>query len=300
MKIYLGLDCGGTKTVAVASNQEGKKIGRGVAGAANPLSVGAIRTVENIISAINNAIYGISDIEIESVYIGMAGGKPAMLKEIRKRLLLTPELRNVHKLTVDHDLRIALYAGIEDGNGIILIAGTGSAAWTVDKKGNEILVSGWNHWLGETGGYELGMKAIIASTRAYDGRGPETLLLKKIMKAYQISDFEEISLFIRNSTDSPKIASIAPLVIECAQLGDEVSIQIIEDMIKELDCSLRAAARRSKMKGHIKVVLVGGMFNMNYDVLGKLKKLVHKWNKEIEFVFPFEEPAKAAVRLAMQ
>ncbi len=301
MKVYLGLDCGGSKTVALAADESGNILGRGVAGAANPLSVGTTRTVENIVSAIQNAVFDIKNPQFESIYIGMAGGKPAMLKAVKKKLLLTPLLKKTKKLTVDHDLRIALHSGIPDGKGIILIAGTGSAAWTVDTDGKEILVSGWNHWLGETGGYELGIKAIIASTRAYDGRGPQTVLLKRIMDAYQINDFEEISVIVKSPTvDSPKIASLAREVISAAKEGDAVAIRIIDEMIQEMDISIQAAATRAKIQHELKVVLVGGMFNVDYDIIPRLEKRVKKWNSLIQFVFPSQEPAQAALQFALK
>jgi len=298
MKIFVGLDCGGTKTVALASDKSGKIIGRGLSGAANPLSVGPNRTVENIISAINNAVFDIKKPDFGGIYIGMAGGKPAMLKEIQKRLKLSTYLKSADSIVVDHDLRIALYSGLPKGDGIVVIAGTGSAAWGLDPDGNEVLVSGWNHLLGETGGYELGIQAIIAATRAYDGRGPQTELLEHIIEAYQLDSFEDVSLVIRNSTDSPRIASLAPYVIDAAKNGDTVAFKILHEMIDEVDLSIKTAAKRCKINGLLKVVMVGGMFTMDFPMVEELTKRVHKWKKDVEFVSPREEPVRAALRFA--
>jgi N-acetylglucosamine kinase-like BadF-type ATPase len=300
MKIYVGLDCGGSKTVAIAAEKDGKIIGRGIAGAANPLSVGPIRTAENIISAINNAVHGIKKPDFGKIYIGMAGGKPQMLKEIKKRLKLSMELHTADEIEVDHDLRIALYSGLPEGDGIVLIAGTGSAAWGVGKDGKEVLVSGWNHILGETGGYEMGIKAIIAATRFYDGRGEKTVLLEKIIETYQLNTIEDVSIVIRNSTDSPRIASLAPDVIEAAHEGDKVAIKILEEMIDEMDISIKAAATRAEIEKDLNVVLVGGMFNIDYPVLDKLTAKVQKWMNKVAFVRPKEEPARTALKFALK
>lgn len=300
MKIFVGVDCGGSKTVAIAAHQDGKNIGRGVAGAANPLSVGPVRTVENILSAISNAVYDIKKPDYGKIYIGMAGGKPQMLQEIHKRLRFTRELQSTDILKVDHDLRIALHSGLPKGDGLVCIAGTGSAAWGVDPDGNEILVSGWNHILGETGGYELGIKAIIAATRAYDGRGQKTVLLEKIIEAYQLNSFEDISLIIRNSTDSPRIASLAPVVMESAKQGDRIAKQIIDEMIDEVALSIKTVARRAKIDGdEINVVVVGGMFNMDYPVMDEIKERAEKWHKKVKFIYPKEEPARTALKFAL-
>ncbi len=300
MKIYVGLDCGGSKTVAIAAEKDGKIIGRGIAGAANPLSVGPIRTAENIISAVNNAVYGIKKPDFGKIYIGMAGGKPQMLKEIHKRLKLSLEFQTADVIEVDHDLRIALYSGLPDGDGIVLIAGTGSAAWGVDKQGKEVLVSGWNHILGETGGYEIGIKAIIAATRFHDGRGEKTSLLEKILETYQLNTIEDVSIVIRNSTDSPRIASLAPVIIEAANEGDAVAKRILEEMIEEMNISIKAAATRAGIKKNLRIVLVGGMFNIDYPVIDMLTKKVHKWMNKVEFVRPMEEPARSALKFALK
>lgn len=300
MKLFIGLDCGGTKTIALAALKDGKVIGRGVSGAANPLSVGPNRTVENIISAINNAVFDVKSPDFAKIYIGMAGGKPAMLQEIQKRLKLSPLLKTADSIVVDHDLRIALYSGLPKGDGIVIIAGTGSASWGLDPDENEVLVSGWNHILGETGGYELGINAIIAATRAFDGRGPKTVLLENIIEAYQLDSFEDISLVIRNSTDSPRIASLAPYVIEAAKNGDKVAYKILHKMIDEVALSIKTAAKRCRIKGKIKVVVVGGMFVVDYPILEELQKRARKWKKEVEFVWPKKEPARAALRFALK
>lgn len=227
-EIIVGIDSGGSKTVAITGNTKGKILGRGTAGPANPLSVGIERALENIITAVKNAASVIPDPEIKSLYIGTAGGKPKVLKNLTKAISLSPLLKITGNIIVDHDLRPALYLGLADGDGIVLIVGTGSAAFGIDKDGKDVIVSGWNHWLGETGGYEMGMKAIIAATRSYDGRGAKTVLEKVVMDRFAIKDlFEELPLLIKAPfVDSPKIASLAPFVAEAALKGDRVAKNI--------------------------------------------------------------------------
>lgn len=299
MNIYVGVDSGGSKTIAIASDKQGNVIGRGIGGAANPLSVGQTRSIENIISAIKNSVSSVKNPSFGTIYIGTAGGKPQMLKDMEKQLRLSPELSRAENIIVDHDLRIALYSGLPNGNGIVLIAGTGSAAWGVDGSGKEILVSGWNHILGEAGGYELGIKAIIAATRYYDGRGPKTKLLEHVLNAYHLSTIEDISLVVKNSTDSPKIASLSPYVVDAANAGDPIAKTILNDMIAELDESIHAVARRAHIKDNLNVVLVGGMFKLDYPVIPGMEKKAHLWIKTITFVKPTEEPARTALKFAL-
>jgi len=302
MDVILGLDCGGTKTVAIAGDLNGKIIGHGTAGAANPLSVGVERSLENIVTAVKNATSQLGNtIEIKSLYVGMAGGRPRALRNMDRAVRLTPFLRITGPRVMDHDLRTALYSGLPNGDGIVLIVGTGSAVFGVNKKGEDVIVSGWNHWLGETGGYEMGMKAIIAATRSFDGRGPKTVLEEVVKEKFALKDFfADLPLTIRAPfIDSPKIASLAPFVTEAAMKGDKTSKRIVEEMIDEMDCSIKAAAKRVGIKDNLNVVLVGGAFRSKLPILKDLKTRVSKWMKHVNFVFPKEEPAVAAFHFAL-
>lgn len=299
--IIVGVDSGGSKTVAIAADTNGHVLGRATAGAANPLSVGVERALENIVTAIKNATSTILDPTIVSLFVGTAGGKPKVLKDMHKALRLTSLLKIKGFIVLDHDLRTALFSGLPEGNGIVLIVGTGSAAFGINKQNNEIIVSGWNHWLGETGGYELGIKAIIAATRSYDGRGPKTILEKIVAEKYALKQFEDISSIIKAPfIDSPKIASLAPFVSEAAANGDKVAMKIIEEMIEEMSCSIKAAAKRVGLKNNLNVVLVGGMFRMKINIVEKLKKKLLRWTKNVELVFPKEEPAETALKFALK
>ena len=301
-EIVVGVDSGGSKTVAVVGDTKGNILGHGTAGAANPLSVGITRSVENIITAIKNAAYQIETPVIKSLFVGTAGGRPKALKDLTKALKLTPLLNIEGLIFVDHDLRTALYSGLPKGDGVVLIVGTGSAVFTVGKSGEDIIVSGWNHWLGETGGYELGVKAIIASTRSFDGRGPKTSLEKVVMEKFALKNFfEDVPVTFRAPfIDSPKIASLAPYVIEEALKGDREAKRIVDEMIDEMNVSIKAASKRAGIKNNLNIVLVGGIFRSKLDAVERLKKKISKWIKNFKFVFPKKEPAVAAYKLALK
>ena len=301
MEIVVGVDSGGSKTVAIVGDLKGNILGRGTAGAANPLSVGIERSLENIVTAYKNAEAKIKSPIIKSIFIGTAGGKPKALKDIQKSIKTNPYLHIDGVITVDHDLRTALYSGLPDGDGIVLIVGTGSAAFGIDKNGNDVIVSGWNHWLGETGGYELGIKAIIAATRSYDGRGKKTILEKIIYEKFALKQMEDLSSIIKAPfVDSPKIASLAPFVIQAAIEDDHVAIKIIREMIDEMNCSIKACTKRVGINKKLKVVLVGGIFGAKLNIVDRLSNRMKKWVKDFQLIFPKEEPSFTAYKLGLK
>jgi N-acetylglucosamine kinase-like BadF-type ATPase len=81
--------------------------------------------------------------------------------------------------------------------------------------------------------------------------------------------------------------------------GDKTSKRIVEEMIDEMDCSIKAAAKRVGIKDNLNVVLVGGAFRSKLPILKDLKTRVSKWMKHVNFVFPKEEPAVAAFHFAL-
>jgi N-acetylglucosamine kinase-like BadF-type ATPase len=76
-----------------------------------------------------------------------------------------------NKIIICNDTRIGLAAESDSKNGIIIICGTGSNCFGINEEGKEAKVNGWYYILGDEGsGYEVGLKALKALMKAYDGR----------------------------------------------------------------------------------------------------------------------------------
>ncbi|WJH35503.1 hypothetical protein N6H14_05655 [Paenibacillus sp. CC-CFT747] len=72
------------------------------------------------------------------------------------------------------DTEAALEGAFAGGPGILVIAGTGSAAAARTEEGRLLSCGGWGPWFGDEGsGYWLGCEALRAAARAADGRGSE-------------------------------------------------------------------------------------------------------------------------------
>ncbi|MBA7602935.1 hypothetical protein ES703_10031 [subsurface metagenome] len=92
-----------------------------------------------------------------------------------------------------NDTRIGLAAGSDSKNGVMIICGTGSNCFGVNEEGKEAKVNGWDYILGDEGsGYEVGIKALRALMKAYDGRGESTLLSKTILEDLNIKNVSEL------------------------------------------------------------------------------------------------------------
>ena len=153
----IGIDAGGTKTKAVLYKNE-KIVDEFTGNMGNPI-VNFELAVSNVIKTIeilshNNHIQ-YSDISLIS--IGMAGASTVLHK-------LQNSFKGVLpcKFLVDSDLKMSHIATFKNGDGNLLIAGTGSSLLS-RVNGNFIQKGGWGHIIGDEGsGYWLG-KQIIKS-----------------------------------------------------------------------------------------------------------------------------------------
>ena len=124
--LILGLDAGGSKTHAwLARIADGQPvvIGKGEAGAGNPLSAGWDIATANIASAIKDAfIAAESDSQpVASVCLSVAGGDR---ESVRTRLIDWLRANQFgKKVRVTNDALPLLYAGCPNGEGIAVIGG---------------------------------------------------------------------------------------------------------------------------------------------------------------------------------
>ena len=118
---------------------------------------------------------------------------------------------------VTTDLAITLQAAVGDGEGIILVIGTGSAAYGRDARGETARAGGRGPWFSDEGStFDVGRRAIQAIALAEEHRGPATALSKRIFEWHQSRGWDQLLDQISKNPDSvfPKTF---PLVAELAE-----------------------------------------------------------------------------------
>lgn len=228
---YLGVDGGGSKTLAVIVDAQGRERGRGCAGSANYVAVGLEQALQNIYSAVQQASIDVPcSLPLSKAWLGLAG-----IDRPSDSTLLTFHLRELSSsvlVTNDAELLLSVL-GREAG--VVLIVGTGSIALARDQYGTITRVGGWGHILGDEGsGYDIGRRGLQAAVRAADGRGKPTLLLALILQHWHLSIAEDIIDVVYAVDDKAKIAQVAPCVTHAARQGDQVALSIIEQAADEL------------------------------------------------------------------
>ncbi len=303
MAFLLGIDGGGTKTIAIAADLQGNVLGRGSSGASNYQTVGLDQAIAAIKEASEIAIAaaGITAHEARVVCLGLAGvGRES------DRVLLLPTIEKLNlaeKIILEHDAAIALAGALVCEPGIVILAGTGAMAFGMNSAGEQKRAGGWGSILGDEGSaYYIGRRALAAACRAYDGRGPETMLINSLIECLGLDDFTDIVKEIYSRQASPKaIASLAPLVSQAAKDGDEAAVTILRDAAEELALTASAVIEGLNMQDEaFQVAISGSVFKAGEPLLTPFSEYLRSTAPYAQIIPPRFEPAMGAVFLARQ
>lgn len=302
----LGIDAGGTKTVALLADADGRVVGEGRASGANLQAHGELEVEKVLHHVIDLAMVGRADAPT-AVCLGLAGvdraGDGRIIGEIMRRLGF-----RTHTLIVN-DALIALVAGVplREGSGgpnpgVVLISGTGSIAYGVNQHGFAARAGGWGSSLGDEGsGYWIGRRALAAVARDADGRGPRTRLTPLVLDHFSLARPEQLVTEIYDHAQGRRaIASLGETVERARAEGDAVATEIMREAAGELTLAAASVITRLEMRGEqFPVLLSGGLIRsaqwLAAEVTARLAEVAPRCTVSLLSV----EPAIGAVRLAL-
>jgi glucosamine kinase len=294
---YLGVDGGGSKTLAVIVNEHGEEVGRGLANAANYNTVGLDAAVQHIYTAVEQAMRATGcQLPLRTAWLGLAG-----IDRQADHDLLLPYLRALAeqvRLTNDGEL---LLAGLEKAVGVVLISGTGSIALGRDGCGRRARSGGWGHILGDEGsGYSIAQQALQAVVRASDGRGPQTALRERILQTWNLRDTDELIGEVYGEPEKAKIASLSSCVMITARGGDQVAASILQQAARELALAVHAVCLALDFtRREIPLALGGGLLINEADFCTQVIQQI-RHAQPIGEVVLVGHPTLTAARAAMQ
>jgi N-acetylglucosamine kinase-like BadF-type ATPase len=292
----VGVDGGGSKTLAVVVDVEGNERGRGVAGSSNHTGVGIEQAVQHIYSAVEDAARQAGcTLPLQSSWFGLAGvDRPGDYDLLLPYLLSLAQ--SVH-LTNDAEL---VLSGLPDAVGIALIAGTGSIALGCDTRGTKVRSGGWGHIIGDEGsGYELGCRCLHAVARATDGRGQATMLVEMLLRYWRLDVASDMIGKVYDDPDKATIAALSALVFAAARDGDEVACGIVEDAVRELALVTVAVKNRLDFTGgQVGLALGGGLLLHETDFRTKVISAINA-HMSLGDVALVEEPALSGARASI-
>lgn len=294
---FLGIDGGGSKTLAVIVDANGQECGRAQGGSSNHTVVGSEQAIAQLYAAAELATQAAGcQLPIKAAWLGLAGvDRPDDQRVLLPRL---QPLAAALRLTNDAEL---LLSALDDAVGVALVAGTGSICLGRDARGTAARAGGWGHILGDEGsGYDIGRLALQAATRAADGRGEATLLLERIMGAWGLQRPDNmIGRVYNNDDDKATIARLSALVLLAAHDGDHVARAILQHAANELALAVLTVCNKLDFPGgKISLALGGGLLIHELDLQGRVLRRIRR-RQPLARVAVVEQPALSAARAAI-
>jgi len=292
----VGVDGGGSKTLAIVVDEWGNERGSAVAGSSNHTGVGIEQAVRHIFSAVEEAARQAGCVlPLSSAWFGLAG-----IDRRDDYDLLLPYLRPLARdIRLTNDAELVL-SGLPGAVGIALIAGTGSIALGRDARGTMARSGGWGHIIGDEGsGYDLGRRCLQVVARATDGRGQATVLAEMLLKHWQLDDASEMIGKVYNEDNKATIASLSALVFAAARDGDEVACGIVDDAARELALAAMAVKHMLDFAGEqVALALGGGLLLHETDFRTKVMNAISE-RMSMGEVVTVEEPALSGARASL-
>ncbi|HEV2385833.1 MAG TPA: BadF/BadG/BcrA/BcrD ATPase family protein [Candidatus Acidoferrales bacterium] len=299
MSLYLGLDGGGTKTEAALINSQGRLVGQALAGPSNPLRAGFARSLAAVAAAASRAIAaaGCDVKQVRGVSAGLAGaGRAAVAKKVSA--FLCHRFPNA-RTEVTTDVVIALDSIAPTGPAMVLIAGTGSAAFGRNGEGATVRVGGWGPWFSDEGSaFDIGRRALAALARNHDAARPPSALDRAIAKRLNARNWTQM---VEEATTKPleRLPEIFPAVVEAAEAGDSTAQAILAEAADRLAALAETAILRLGL-AHSEFALgrVGGIFGRTRFLDERLAKRLGALARRARIVLPRFSPAVAAAHRA--
>jgi len=301
IKYAIGIDGGGTRARLAAIGEDMSILGR-VEGGSTNLAAETYDVVYSNIEKLINEFLTASNTNLQncvSICIGSAGASTGNNTE-----RLTQIFRDIGytgKLKVMNDAELVLLSETNGDPGAIIISGTGSIAFAIDKEGTTFRTGGWGHMIDDGGsGYRIGMDAIKAALMDFDGRGEETLLTKMVADFFEVAQLNQLTGYVYGSDFSKaRVAEIAMLVREAARLGDSVAKKIELNAAEELLSLASILVKRARLDSD-KIVLSGSVIVHNENIRQIFESELCKTFPKIQIAEMSESAEVGGAKLAMR
>lgn len=197
------------------------------------------------------------------------------------------------------DVLAAAAAGLGDGPGVLVWAGTGSFAVARDHAGGLHRVGGRGFLLGDQGsGYDLVRRAAAAALLAADGLAPPTALTASLTAAFGAPSPQRLGAVLQRSSPG-EVAARLGLVLDAAAAGDGVAQDVLAQGADALAALAAAAVRAAGLEWRdLATVLGGGVLGNVPSYCDQLARRLLAFGARPPRRLGPRDPARAAAWLA--
>lgn len=272
--LLVGIDGGGTRTRVLLCDSTGKELAR-IEGAATALGSVTEQVAGDIIKSLIHEALSVAGYPDTRPSICVAGVAGAGQERAAQALWAALAQRRVaDDVAVHSDAAVALDDAFGDSSGVLLIAGTGSVAFSRAPDGHLERCGGWGPILGDEGSAAwLGRRALAVVCAASDGREPETSLTGTILTALELETLDDLIPWAASASPAA-FARLAPVVAQAASAGDLRANSLVSFCVEELVLHVRTLARRCFVdeRAAIPVAFSGGLLSRGTLVRKRLEQ----------------------------
>jgi len=257
-KRILGIEGGGTKTEWVLLTPEGEILRNGSLAASN---------LRLITDEALTRLFSVLPPEASHVGAFLAG---CATEEDRTRLRrLATAIWPRAEIAVGSDRDSGLATAFHDGDGIVVIAGTGAAVH--GRKGTQVeKAGGWGQLLGDRGGgYDLARRGLRLVLTHFDLNQKITPLAGEILRTLGLNRLPDLVGWAMQA-DKMSVARLAPAIFHAAKHGEPEMLATLQGGAKVLAEFTRAVAQRLGFLA-APVRLIGGLFTHHPEYVALYK-----------------------------
>jgi N-acetylmuramic acid 6-phosphate etherase len=278
--VLLGIEAGGTRTVALAVGGALATPARQEFGPANLYLLDDAQLAQRL-ETIARAMP-----RPDALAIGMAGARTAADHARLRRVAATvwPGV----PCHATSDLETALMAAdaaprsrgrargpVPQAARVLLVSGTGSCCFARRADGQTARLGGWGHVIGDKGsGYDIAIRALTAIVRVADRRGEWPALGQRVLAALLLNDPHDLVTWAQAASKSD-MAGLALEVFRAAEAGDELAAAVLASTVETLATDAVACARLVANEGSpVHVVLAGSVLLKQPAFAGRVGKAI--------------------------
>lgn len=277
MKVFLGIDGGGTKTKFTLCRNDGRILAENTQPTSHYLQVGLKNVTQVLSDGLLSVCKMIPPEGITYAFVGCPGFGDTesmtsdILESVGKAMGPIPHV-------VGNDCESSLAGALMGCPGISLIAGTGSMACGKNDDGTILRCGGWHHAIGsdEGSGYWLSWRLLHEFTRQSDGRDKKTPLYQAVREALNMTADGDVITRVVDAwgMDRTKVASLSRLMEGLCDAGDPYANEILSDAARELSEMAGTLYQRLGFTGAVPVSYTGGVFRLGNRLLSPLGSLL--------------------------
>jgi N-acetylmuramic acid 6-phosphate etherase len=272
----LGIEGGGTRTVAILSDDRGRLLRRVEAGPGNA----RLLTDRQMLSLFEKIR---AQVEPPTrVAIGLAGARDAgdwmRIRNLAERVWRAAVCH------ATHDLDTALAAappcpGGEPDARVLILSGTGSCCFGRRTNGDTARIGGWGHILGDKGsGFEIGLRALKAVVFYFDRDREWSLLGRNILRVLQLNEPNDLIAWVQNA-GKDEVAGLAIQVFNARGRRDRIATDILTGAAESLARdAVACAGRLGRGVGKVQFIFAGGVLRgQPWFARQVARRIEHEW-----------------------